>query len=554
MEVSDKSNDEDDDDDDDADISGAGSPDSEDSEDQASHKCNKCSFSTASRSAFENHLKMHGQEKSNKLRCKQCDYEAADLPAFLQHKLVHSQESRELSVEREDTPTPTADTPRHRRKPQKQFCCDKCPYATFDRANMEAHQECHEATNLDFTCDYCNFSTNDQDVMDEHIRLHPEFFNDMQPQDNNGAESDTDVEDNNQDKNVDNTEDAKENAMDDKSNSEPAKEVEEDKEENQKEENHFLVESSHPNSHRQGEGESFQEKDSFSKGDSEEHSENEQMTDSSESLSCPKCPFTTCSQSVMQRHFDAHGSDGKFKCDACDFAANRMNSLLQHKKCHVSNMLLKGSNIPVTDLSKDSGNPLNRNTSLSCQLCPFITSNVKALQIHIQMHIMGRNSSSNSPVPFPITRPRSLEHTQEKSKFYYKCNRCPYQTNNRGNFESHKTQHQIRSKLQCPYCDYSSARSAQISSHVRLHFPGNQLESDVLWTLVLAANQTTEVGNSPSTSEDPEADDSANSTESDPCMSTNSVKKSCRYCDRQFPDMLAREMHEKQHLVDVSVC
>lgn len=555
--ISDRSNDEDDDEDD---YSGAASPDSQDAEDRAVHKCYKCSFSAPTRSALDSHMKIHSQEKSNKLRCKQCDYEAADLPAFLQHKLVHSQESREMSVEREDSATPTTDTPRHRRKPQKQFCCDKCPYTTFDRSTMETHRECHEATNLDFTCDYCDFSTNDQDVMDDHIRLHPEFFNDMQPQ-NTGNESDTDVED---DQNVAKTnENDKElpndKAVDTETNGEESEKEDENEKNDDKNpnegENHFLVESSHPNSHRQGKGESFQSKDSDGKCDSEENSsENENMTDNSESFSCPKCPFTCSSQSAMLRHFDMHGSDGRFKCDTCDFAVNRMNLLLQHRKIHISNQL-KGSYIPVTDLSKDSGTPANRNTSLSCQMCPFVTSSVKALQIHIQMHIMGRNSSSNSPVPFPISRPRSPDHTHEKSKFYYKCNRCPYQTNNRGNFESHKTQHQIRSKLQCPYCDYSSARSAQISSHVRLHFPGNQLESDVLWTLVLAANQTTEVSSSPATSEDPEADDSAHSTESDACLApTTSIKKSCRYCDRQFPDMLARELHEKQHRVDVSVC
>lgn len=560
MDMSDRSNDEDDEE-------GEGSSMGSHEDERSELKCGKCSFIATTRSVLDSHMKIHSQEKSSKLRCKQCDYEAEDLPGFLQHKLVHSQEARETSMDRDDsTVTSLPETPRHRRKPQKQFCCDRCPYTTFDRANMESHQECHEATNMDFTCDYCNFSTNDQDLMDDHIKVHPEFFNDMQPQQSDeNDDEDEDAANKMQDENYEKSDDENaestpspedNNDADESGNEESA--LDDDEQRTSPQDNspkatengdHFLVAGSHPNSRRQGEGESFQDEDSDGKGECEEYnSEGEHMNGLSST--CPKCPFSTRSRSAMQKHTDMHSSDGKLQCDLCDYSVNRMNLLLQHKRVH-SSKLLNDSHIPAHELKdcEDLDDGVN-STSYPCQFCPFITKHLKALQTHIQMHIIGQDRSS--PAAFQISRPRSPEHAHEKSKFYYKCSRCPYQTNNRGNFHSHKTQHEIRSKLQCPYCDYSSARSSQISNHVKLHFPGNQLKSDMVWTLILSANQGSEISPNASASDDMDADNSIHSNESDSGISSIAMK-SCRYCDQQFPDSLAKELHEKQHVADVSV-
>lgn len=83
---------------------------------------------------------------------------------------------------------------------------------------------------------------------------------------------------------------------------------------------------------------------------------------------CEKCTFKTIRLPSLRCHRQIHGSDVKFKCQACRFGFNRKQDLDRHilsKHEHLSHMV--------------------RSKIHRCRYCPYITANSAHLKSHYEL-------------------------------------------------------------------------------------------------------------------------------------------------------------------------
>ncbi|KAH3773482.1 hypothetical protein DPMN_174844 [Dreissena polymorpha] len=169
---------------------------SEDSdEDQSTlYMCPQCPYNSYKKKAYDLHLKIHGgwsnavdevsetssPLKESKYKCSKCDYHGNDLSSFLHHKRSHNFE--EVSNGRsQDSPVPSEVSSRtlhlkHRRKPVKQFKCDRCPYVCFKKSALHVHDAMHIPRGTDtFLCMFCDYNVFSKTLLLQHMRLHPDY-------------------------------------------------------------------------------------------------------------------------------------------------------------------------------------------------------------------------------------------------------------------------------------------------------------------------------------------------------------------------------------------
>lgn len=180
--------------------------DSEDEQKSTLYMCPKCPYNSYRKQAFELHLKIHGDQldedqpapptipaTSAKFKCTKCDYQGNDLSSFLQHKVSHSNHAPSLTNSQQPglptsspsyvnkPPAPEEVSNRtlhlkHRRKPVKQFRCQKCPYVCFKRSGLSLHESMHEPRGVDsFLCMFCDYNVFSKSLLLQHMRLHAEY-------------------------------------------------------------------------------------------------------------------------------------------------------------------------------------------------------------------------------------------------------------------------------------------------------------------------------------------------------------------------------------------
>ena len=176
--------------------------DSEDENRSTLYMCPKCPYNSYKKQAFELHLKVHGDSledesprppvnpvTSAKFKCTKCDYQGNDLSSFLQHKVSHNNQlSTSNGIPSTSGPSFVNATPppeevsnrtlhlKHRRKPVKQFHCQKCPYVCFKRLSMDNHETMHVPRGVEaFLCMFCDYNSFSKALLLQHMRLHPEY-------------------------------------------------------------------------------------------------------------------------------------------------------------------------------------------------------------------------------------------------------------------------------------------------------------------------------------------------------------------------------------------
>ncbi len=576
------------------------------------HVCSTCPFTTASTYEYEKHIKLHNADL--KFRCDCCNYSLARQELMYQHHKLHASEtgfianppthqflnkswtgfayhgeqSEVMKGKKKDGPR--VDTPEHiaaqmmikkdvfdeeRVKRERdsgdmddgdasvdeavayselkdddsqantdvmRFGCKQCPYKCNSPKHYRMHVEMHGACKK-YMCDFCNWSTERLNLMYQHRKVH-----------------------------------AAEHGFDSECESE-----------------RLLYQ--------------VVNRADLANRDSPElpKMKSEVKTKGIEGkkpklYNCEMCPFSCDKRRSYTNHVQLHDGSKMYTCEQCTYSVDRMNLLYQHSKLH--------STTDSTDTAKTSPNATKKASPkkqrLRCPKCPYHTHSHILLDLHTKMHAAGKKYtcqfcdysierlnmlqehmkihielSTKTAVlkieepPQPVTSPALKKGSPapdratspEKKGFYYKCDKCPYQTNNRGNFENHKNQHLTKSKLACPYCDYSSPRSAQLASHIRIHFPGSKLDAQTIRALIAGANQEQYVDPSTPLSEDTEIDGDR-SRESTPGVSAESAKINsdrvhkkrrnsvvCKYCDREFGDVGSKDQHERQHLIGIdTVC
>ena len=182
----------------------------EDSDEEKStlYMCPQCPYNSYKKSAYDHHLRIHGnlitpdndieplptqkKESSPKFKCTKCHYQGNDLSSFLQHKRSHGNQastategqesmSPARSESRSLSPAPNEVSNRtlhlkHRRKPVKQFHCNRCPYICFKRSALINHENLHQSQGNDaYLCMFCDYNVFSKNLLLQHMRLHPEY-------------------------------------------------------------------------------------------------------------------------------------------------------------------------------------------------------------------------------------------------------------------------------------------------------------------------------------------------------------------------------------------
>ena len=458
-----------------ASLSPSESEDSMDQESSASpfskgelYKCDQCQYVTYKKNFLETHIKIHSTHGGKaplpaKYKCKQCEFHAEDLSSFLQHKLTHSsQQSGEavasVSPDRgtgdDNSNPPILGISRHRRKPVKQFRCQKCPYVCFKKAGLELHEAMHEPRGDDaFICPYCNYNVYSKSLLTQHMRLHPEYHQEQLQSEGSDVNS--------------------------------------------------VVSPSPQMSSSDGESNAGEPPQLI--GDYNSNAMN--LSTRSED-----CGYPLQTEAAKKEAAAAAAAPVavkpkfRFMCEWCDYGTNFLNQLCKHAQSQhpvemakqeaeeqnqeaAEEMINMSSSLPqlpqnssgeehgaqvgngqaspkqeLNEPSSKTEEPDNNNTTKpvdptpEVKVCP--TATVKPTVKPTVVQVMTVLPEDNSPM-------RHIGLPMRKRKKMHTCDKCNYFTENINNLQRHRDHHGYQGKHKCEYCDYSLDRLNLLFQHMK---------------------------------------------------------------------------------------
>jgi len=157
---------------------------------------------------------------------------------------------------------------------------------------------------------------------------------------------------------------------------------------------------------------------------------------------CDKCPYAVIDIGRLRNHISMHGRGLPYQCTYCNYSAFRYWCLARHHKLH----FLHNQNL------------LNSQSVKNLILLP---PRVKQLTVNSCEEDVTRNDMDDLDDPGKLSVPLF-------SKF--RCSRCPFVAEQRLELCAHLRCHVLGSKMSCPFCDFSTASSTPLRSHVLSHF------------------------------------------------------------------------------------
>ena len=240
--------------------------------------------------------------------------------------------------------------------------------------------------------------------------------------------------------------------------------------------------------------------------------------------SCSQCPYRCNALKSFKCHLQMHGLTKKYRCDYCNWSADRLNLLYQHRKVHAKELGFNpspgdivflnreyalevektGSGIVGMALEGINKSPFERSDLqhfqtpekigngqklLYCKLCPFKTDSSNTYSYHKRLHLIQARFSC-SECSYSINNAESLKehiklHRKEKElikaeilstnttdKKRHQCPKCPYSSPNKNLLSNHTTMHASGRKYTCNLCDFSVDKHSLLEEHVRIHVDG----------------------------------------------------------------------------------
>lgn len=340
---------------------------------------------------------------------------------------------------------------------------------------------------------------------------------------------------------------------------------------------------------------------------------------SSQSYSCKLCPFISISKNLLAQHRNCHRVHARYTCNQCSFSVDRWNSLAQHMKLHKTGQEVSspGSSRPRHHCKKCPYHSSNRNLlelhetmhasgkKHICTYCDYSIDRFNLLQQHMRVHTQYSQNKTvsvkkTSPVKSELKVYDSNSKNLDSPQLYFesqedpengdsdeniiskfKCERCPFSTSSKEEFDDHELKHNVQNKHTCLYCDYSCQEKNQLIPHVQVHFPGTPMnvgsikqlvthplkpsgkESDV--SVLHKHNQSKDkpasepdstVVESTKTVTDKTTSETNAKKQVEPKVEMEKLKKTkiyvCQYCEREFEGKASMLQHEKQHLIGAS--
>lgn len=169
--------------------------------------------------------------------------------------------------------------------------------------------------------------------------------------------------------------------------------------------------------------------------------------------SCSLCPYKCNALRSFKCHIHMHGLNKKYICDHCNWSADRLNLLYQHRKVHNGEASFNSNPEDIVFLNREFA--LENEVSQADKVQDFSTSMYKSddkLQMEDKMVDMRRMPNRNFA-----------------GKKIYTCKLCPFSCNNKNSNVYHKNLHRIKARYTCSECSYSVDRWNLLSQHAKLH-------------------------------------------------------------------------------------
>ncbi|XP_013779700.1 uncharacterized protein LOC106464137 [Limulus polyphemus] len=153
------------------------------------------------------------------------------------------------------------------------------------------------------------------------------------------------------------------------------------------------------------------------------------------SYQCPKCPAAFSKHSRYDRHVLLHGKKSKYTCEKCDYSVRCAANLYKHNNVHEKTLLHN----------------------------PYVVQEASVPQ----GLIYGKQVSEKNTVS---AESRVDAIYKENIKHIFRCDRCPYTSENKNEVQNHQKQHNAQGGITCPHCDYRTTLMSCILDHINSHF------------------------------------------------------------------------------------
>lgn len=149
------------------------------------HMCSLCPFGSNSLNSYNIHSQMHGLDR--KYICDYCNWSAGRMNLLTQHRYVHASEpnfntyrdervflNNGTNKEKLMTTIPVVDNnivAVKGRKFKKTYSCKQCPYTSMNKQSYTYHRLLH-SVRAKYTCSVCSYSNGQWKQMNSHMGLH----------------------------------------------------------------------------------------------------------------------------------------------------------------------------------------------------------------------------------------------------------------------------------------------------------------------------------------------------------------------------------------------
>ncbi|KAF5278820.1 hypothetical protein FQR65_LT03508 [Abscondita terminalis] len=247
---------------------------------------------------------------------------------------------------------------------------------------------------------------------------------------------------------------------------------------------------------------------------------------------CSQCTYTTLDDVAFTSHKEIHSNIGPWQCNICNYTCTEMDMLDEHMCTHAEQKLsteVELKDVVIKDLfeCRDSGYQTNTETDFNQRLVTHknvvksrmlqrkrnATGKTKRPKLrysrkNVNNHLNRMHSETENRKPITETiKPKfKTKHKLKQKRFRFKCERCNYGSDVRGNFLNHKnTIHAEPSgpSIKCDTCDYSNyylymikkhmqkysgqtplkCDKCDFKTHVLVHFNGHVKKHEPGWTL-----------------------------------------------------------------------
>ncbi|XP_021351997.1 uncharacterized protein LOC110449447 [Mizuhopecten yessoensis] len=240
---------------------------------------------------------------------------------------------------------------------------------------------------------------------------------------------------------------------------------------------------------------------------------------------CSLCPYKCNALRSFKCHIHMHGLNKKYICDFCNWSADRLNLLYQHRKVHIEEQGFVLNQEDIVFLNRDFA--LESNDKIANNIMEMIPP----------LRIVNNNNNNTVPQELEKNDPRRMFNRNFSGKKVYTCKQCPFTCNNKNSFDYHKNLHRIKARYQCSECSYSVDRWNLLSQHMRLH-----AETD---SFGRGQNRCPKC---------PYLNPNSQLLEVHLQLHGAGKEFACKFCDYSVDKQSSLQQHQKVHLTDESGC